>query len=607
MSFYPAVSIVAATPALYWCVHDRLASLTNARTTLQCLAALIIGCLTATANGAMAPPLDLSRVDASISLTAHIDSWREDAAAESAGDEVPPVEVEWQRGMHPLEAGSGGALWLRFRLRFEGGGHGDWLLTLPTTAVEDALFLGPFDAAGHPLATSIRSGLNHPFATRPLGNERLVFPLQMTQPGVYTVFLRLDSSIRLTVDPELWRPGEYLAGRKHKTLFDGICYGILVTLLVYNLVLTVAFRSRAYLFYVLTCASALLTLSTYNGHAAHYVWPATPWLIRETYTLAPALWLFFSALFARDFLSLRATMPWADRGVLGLAGVMIATLAIGLAGFREQAQTLTEIVAVSGVLFISAMAFLLWRRGSERAPWYLGAQAVLFLSAVLVVLVNWGLVESPFLLANALQIGVSAEMILFAVALSARINRVQTEKAELDLRATHLALAASTDPLTGVANRTGLAHAAERLLQSPGDHALLLIDLNNFKAINDQNGHEAGDLTLVETARRLEKHLRSSDFIARTGGDEFVILLAGRPEQAQLDTTLARLHEALAEPIVYNDSILSITASIGVAHYPGNGDNLQALQRAADHAMYRAKKAGVPFSYSSAETDGPSA
>lgn len=562
---------------------------------------LFLAGITDMAMGSPPPPADPVNAGLPISLISYIDSWRENTPASAHGIMTPPTDVDWQGDVRHLEVGSRGALWLRFRLRLDGSGG--WLLTLPTTAVENALLLGPYDAAGHARAAPVRSGLDHPFASRPLGNERLVFPIRVSQPGIYTFFLRLDSSVRLTVDPELWRATDYLAERKHKTLFDGICYGILLTLLVYNLVLAVAFRSRAYLFYVLTCASALLTLSTYNGHAAHYLWPETPWLIRQTYTLAPALWLFFAALFARAFLSLRDALPRADRGVVFLAIAAIAALFISLAGSNTQAQALNELLAVGGVLFISGVALLLWRRGSERALWYLGAQGALFVSALLVVLVNWGVVESPFLLANGLQLGVCAEMILFAVALSARINRVQIEKEELDLRASHLAIAAATDPLTGVANRNGLAHAAERLLQQPGAHALLLVDLDRFKAVNDQHGHEAGDLALVETARRLERHVRASDMIARTGGDEFVILLADRPERLQLDAMLTRLCDALAQPIHYDGRVLSISASVGVAHYPEAGDTLQELQRAADRAMYEAKETGLAFSYASSDRD----
>lgn len=574
-----------------------------ARKLLCCLALVTFLCTSDLSHGATSSPVDLTTSASPIRLAAHLDSWREDPAKSTAAAQLPPRSADWQRGVTPLEVGTGQPVWLRLRLRLADNQSGDWLLTLPTTAVESALFLGPFDVAGRPQAAPVRSGLDQPFASRPLGNERLVFPINLVKPGIYTVFLRLDSSIRLSVEPELWRPADYLAERKHKTLFDGICYGILITLLLYNLVLAGAFRSRAYLLYVLTCASALLTLSTYNGHAAHYLWPDNPWLIRHSYTFAPGLWVLFSALFARTFLSLRETIPVADRIVLGVVVCAIAVLAIGLSGYGEFAQTLTEIMAFSGALLMSAIAFLLWRKGSPGALWYLGAQSALFLAAVLVVFINWGIIASPFLLANALQLGVSAEMIVFAMALSARINRVQSEKAALDLRATHLALAASTDPLTDVANRNGLAHAAERLLKAPQKSALLLIDLDRFKAINDDYGHEAGDLALVETARRLEVHLRGSDIIARTGGDEFVILLADRPDPGQLDTLLGRLSEALTQPIAYRDYTLAISASIGAARFPEDGETIEDLQRAADRAMYRAKQAGAAFRHSSSDSD----
>jgi len=577
----------------------------SAAAVLYRLALIALLSISTVSHGTASNPVDLEASESPIRLASHLDSWLEEPSNKTATEQLPPENVDWQPGITPLEVGAGRPIWLRLRLRLADNQSGDWLLTLPTTAVESALFLGPFDADGRPQAVPVRSGLDQPFASRPLGNERLVFPITLVTPGTYTVFLRLDSSVRLNVEPKLWRPGDYLAARKHKTLFDGICYGILITLLLYNLALASSFRSRAYLLYVLTCASALLTLSTYNGHAAHYLWPDSPWLIQHSYTLAPGLWLLFSALFARFFLSLQKTMLIADRVVLGLVFCVMAVLAIGLSGYIKLAQTLTEVLAFSGALIMSAIAILLWRKGSPGALWYLGAQSSLFVAAVLVVFINWGILTSPFLLANALQLGVSGEMIVFAMALSARIHRIQSEKAALDLRATHLALAASTDPLTGVANRTGLGHAAEKLLKVPHKSALLLIDLDRFKAINDDHGHEAGDLALVETARRLTLHLRGSDVIARTGGDEFVILLADRPDPERLDTLLGRLSEALTQPIAYRDRILAISASIGAARFPEDGETIKDLQRAADRAMYQAKQTGIAFRHSSSDSDKP--
>jgi diguanylate cyclase (GGDEF)-like protein len=525
------------------------------------------------------------------------EAWVEDSAA-PRDLSPPPAQTPWQPAGARVLIDGPQALWLRLTLRRQADDPADWLLALPTTALHHASAFGPYDEYGVSRDPPVHTGLRAPFSSRPLGNERPVFPVSLRDSGVYTVMLRLQSPVPHEVTPELWRPADYLASRKHKTLFDGLCYGILLALLVYNLVLHLAFRDRTYLYYVLTCGSALLTLSTYNGHAAHYLWPDTPWLIVHSYQIAPSLWLIFSALFARTFLSLATTRPRADRALMLYVGLGLASLLLSLSGHLALAQSAIETLALVGSLFMAGLALALWRGGFTPARWYLLGQASLFSSTILVVLVNWGLIDSPFLLANALQLGVSGEMVVFAVALSARIRRMHAERTELDQRARRFAHAAATDPLTGVANRNGLADAATRLLDAPGRHALLLVDLNRFKSINDDFGHEAGDRVLAVTAGRLQEHLRGSDVIARTGGDEFVILLADRPPRARLDAMLTRLSQALAAPVGFEGRELSISASIGIACFPEDADTLEGLQRAADRAMYLAKGSGRRSAYS---------
>jgi len=150
---------------------------------------------------------------------------------------------------------------------------------------------------------------------------------------------------------------------------------------------------------------------------------------------------------------------------------------------------------------------------------------------------------------------------------------------------------ASSDPLTGVLNRRGFEHhASERLSSSPDDAngALLFIDLNDFKRINDEHGHGVGDQLLTIAAKRLQKSLRSCDIIGRPGGDEFVALV---PDVSKyLAGKLAsRLAVALEEPYVIGGLTLKCSASIGLAHYPDNANTLTGLLREADQAMYRAK------------------
>jgi len=148
-----------------------------------------------------------------------------------------------------------------------------------------------------------------------------------------------------------------------------------------------------------------------------------------------------------------------------------------------------------------------------------------------------------------------------------------------------------SDPLTGVLNRRGFERdAAQRLTDSADDAtgALLFIDLNDFKEINDRYGHVVGDQLLTIAAQRLRKALRSQDIIGRPGGDEFVALVPD-VSAAVADKLAQRLAKALEAPYNIGTETMSCAASIGLALYPANANTLTGLLREADQAMYRAK------------------
>lgn len=468
---------------------------------------------------------------------------------------------------------------------------GDWVLATQTTALKDVRFYGPFDAAGRALAPPVHTGLSQRFATRPLGSERYVMRLQLPGPGTYTVYARLVGDTAPILGLSVWDTAEYLQWRQHKRLFDGICYGILIALLVYNLVLAGIFRDATYGYYIGQCAFALLTLASFNGHAAHYLWGHWPWWQERGNVVLPGLWLIFGVLFARSFLDTRR-VPWLDRLLLAV-GILAALAALlGLLGQFNAAQTANEIVASGGALLATVAAVVILRRGFRPAQWYLGGQVLLFLSVLGVVLVNWSVINAPFLLANGLQLGVAAEMVVFAIALSRRISGLRASQNELRLHAAHLAQAAATDPLTGLVNRSGLAQGATRVLSDGAAHALMLLDLDRFKPINDTHGHDAGDVVLRAVAARLQAQFRAGDIVARLGGDEFVVLLANPLPDEQLAALARRLDAAVREPVDFQGQALTVGASTGIARSPQDGRTLTDLMRCADQAMYQAKQTG---------------
>lgn len=168
-----------------------------------------------------------------------------------------------------------------------------------------------------------------------------------------------------------------------------------------------------------------------------------------------------------------------------------------------------------------------------------------------------------------------------------------TERKESERRIRHLA---SHDPLTGLPNRSLLQDRVRRdLLHADRDGrkvALLFIDVDHFKQVNDTFGHHCGDLLLQQVAARLEACLRKSDTLGRLGGDEFVISLPGLADVSHAAVVAGKVVEVLAQTFRANDHELHVSASVGIGIYPDDARDFDALMRSADTAMYHAKEAG---------------
>lgn len=166
----------------------------------------------------------------------------------------------------------------------------------------------------------------------------------------------------------------------------------------------------------------------------------------------------------------------------------------------------------------------------------------------------------------------------------------------------YLAHQAAHDTLTGLPNRTSiLARIDEQRYCGAPDQlltAVLFIDLDNFKGINDSLGHDVGDVVLQTAAQRLRAGLRSRDVVGRFGGDEFVALILGKITHTELSKVVDRMHAALSEPTYVADAVLHLRASIGVVAIKGDDPrNIGQILRDADTAMYRAKFSGEGTSY----------
>ena len=152
------------------------------------------------------------------------------------------------------------------------------------------------------------------------------------------------------------------------------------------------------------------------------------------------------------------------------------------------------------------------------------------------------------------------------------------------------------DALTGIANRALLVERiTQGLCTAASCHdtlALLFVDLDRFKAINDRWGHEAGDAVLVAVAQRLQSVVREADTVARFGGDEFVIVLLGRCTDTTLIHLVEKVDAAVTEPIIWKGTILRVGASVGLSRFPEDGHDAHTLLQRADESMYSQKAQG---------------
>jgi len=168
-----------------------------------------------------------------------------------------------------------------------------------------------------------------------------------------------------------------------------------------------------------------------------------------------------------------------------------------------------------------------------------------------------------------------------------------TDRKEAEARIQHLA---HHDALTGLPNRLLMNDRINQAIHRAKRHgekfALLFIDLDRFKLINDTLGHEVGDALLVQVAERCHQVVRESDTVSRQGGDEFVVLLAGLGAAQDARHIAQKLIKALSRPYLLDNHELAVTASIGIAMFPGDGESASELMRNADAAMYRAKSEG---------------
>jgi two-component system, sensor histidine kinase LadS len=525
-------------------------------------------------------------------------------------EDVQQVDADFRHRKDLSFGYTRGPVWLRVQLRSHAMQARTWRVELDYPSLDEVRL---YDVGTDGIRAS-RSGDTVPYSQRSVGHRTPVFDIPL-QPGEQrTLYLRVDSAGSMTLSGSLMSLSDFEQHSQRGYMVHAIYCGVLIALGLYNLLLFLALRERPFLNYVLfMCAFALSVLSL-NGLGAQYLWPqAAPWsnrMLPVSLTLAAL----FSAIFARSFLDTRQWLPRWDRVLVVLCfATALAVLATLLLPVQRALQTMSLTgLTVTVMLLLTSFVCVGYRVPGARL--FAVAWIMLLAGAVLLALRNFAIIPSNFLTLYSMQIGSSLEMILLSFALAARFNKLKQQReaalqnserileqrvAErtqaLEEANQRLSEQAMRDPLTGLANRTALQqHLAQALSRNQRRQELLavmLIDLDGFKPINDQYGHGFGDLVLADVAQRLNLQMRESDLAARLGGDEFVMVCESVHSAEAVQQLAERLLDRLNQPMTLEGHTVHVAASIGIA-MSHDEDDTTTLIRRADAAMYQAKAAG---------------
>ncbi|QKE64829.1 GGDEF domain-containing protein [Aquipseudomonas campi] len=503
-----------------------------------------------------------------------------------------------------------GAIWLRLQVESAASQPRDWRLEIDYPSLDR---VDLYDAGADGVRHS-QAGDMLPFAERSVGNRNPVFDLHL-QPGERrTLYLRASSAGSMTLGASLYSRQAHELHSIQGYVVQALYGGTLLALGCYNLLLFLALRERPFFYYVLFVSVFAIGILGLNGIGAQFLWPQAGWWTNRALPFGINGAAAIGILFARSFLDTPKWLPRGDRW-LRLAFVVVACCA--LATLLLPVQLALQIMSISGIamcLTLLGTGFVCLKNRVPGAGIFALAWSMLLGGAVLLALRNFALIPSNFFTIHAMQIGSSLEMILLSFALAARFNVLKRQKEQalqqherqLELRVAERTEAledanqrlrglAMKDPLTGLANRTALQTQLELAIRRSQRRqellAVMLIDLDGFKPINDQHGHALGDQVLAAIARRLQHCARETDLPARLGGDEFVLVCETISSPQHAEQVAQRILEQISLPIELDQLTVQVGASIGIALSRGE-DSGTLLIRRADAAMYAAKASG---------------
>lgn len=567
----------------------------------------------------------------SMDLDSHL-SWIRDTRPVEQAEQVM-AQARAGQGFEPLPGGGptfgfqSEPYWFHASVRNERADKPTWLLVqrYPLSDLVD-VFLRHADGRieRHEL------GDRRPFSARSVSYRYPNVVLDLPPGETVDLLVRVQSESSMQVPLQLYTPLAFAELARDMQFGIGIYYGILISLLVFNLVLWLWLRDSSYFWYLFHIGGFGMVLFCLNGLGYEYLWPNSPQIQEWSVPVSISLALLGMQQFARNFLNTRQHWPLGDKLALGFIGFFTVWL---VASFVLPYRITTPVASAAvfpNVALILAQTLVAMRRGFPPARIFLLAWAMFLTGTAAFAAVAFGLLPKNLMTEFGVQIGSAMEMLLLSIALGYRYANLRNENTRIiqeanvrlerevqqrtgELRTTLQELGQaheklretnSRDFLTGVHTRAYFVEKLEQLLAGGGPRPLsvMIVDLDHFKVINDTHGHLVGDDCLRWTVRSIGAQLRAHDAVfARLGGEEFIIALPGMDRATVTSLAEAMLQALRREMFLSGDICLNVTASIGT-HTVTEGEAAPTtVMRAADQALYLAKGSGRDQVRTSAE------
>lgn len=406
-----------------------------------------------------------------------------------------------------------------------------------------------------------------------------------------TIHVRVKTNTIMWIPLQMVHTSQMTSQIVHEYLLFGIFFGILLTIIFINGVSFFLMKNKNFIIYSIYLTALLIYQIRVHGFL--YLIPMPFAVLEAVLWLSLGLMGIFLMIFAKVFMNLSYRMPITSAILNTCIALFIAQTIIGIffsVYWANQIAYITGFIVPFVVLFAAIRLYIL---GQHEVRFYLIAWSAMIVATTIWSSAAYAQVQIP---PNYFfTVGTAINSLLFTIAIFDTL-RLELQEKELVLeREDYYKTLSRSDSLTGLYNRRYLSELIKRLDaegEIPTGSALIMIDLDNFKDINDTYGHLAGDMILTKTGSHIKKHIRKTDIPCRYGGDEFLVFLPGANEEAARNIAEGIRNDIL-DDFTYSEEgeKIKITVSIGLSENRV-ADSFDGLFLRADAALYQAKRQG---------------